>query len=142
MAKSKDAAKAAIVEAAWRVVDRQGVVQLLAGVSLRDIAEEIDISASTISYHFDGQEGLAWAMIESLVDARDLEPLRALTEVVHAEPGTIDPSELVRAAAQADWDELSRPESSTFERRLMRVLAATGSDADGERITARLRDGV
>jgi len=142
VAQPKDAAKAAIVEAAWRVVDRQGVVQLLAGVSLRDIADEIGISASTISYHFDGQEGLAWAMIESLVDARDLEPLRALTEVLRAEPGTVDPSELVRGAAQADWDELSRPESATFERRLMRVLAATGSDADGERITARLRDGV
>ncbi len=135
-------AKAAIVEAAWGLVDRRGVVQLLGDVSLRDIADELGISASTITYHFGGKEGLAWAMVESLVDARDLEPLRVLTDVLSSGAGSIDASELVRVAAVANWAELARPESSTFERRLMRVLAATGSSADGERIAARLRDGV
>jgi len=142
MSRSRESARRAIIEAAWRLVDRRGVVQLVAGVSVRDIAEEIGISPSTVSYHFGSQEGLAWAMIDSLVEERDLEPLRVLTEMLGSDSIGLDASELVRLAAQGDWDELVRPESAVFERRLMRTLAATGSSADGDRIAARLRDGV
>jgi AcrR family transcriptional regulator len=139
--RSEDA-RASIVAAAWRLADRRDVSQLLAGVSFRDIARELDISASTVSYHFAGPSDLAWAMLDSLEDDIDLEPLRVLTEVLRAEEVPSDVASLVRQATQADWDVLATEESAAFERRLMRALAATGGHADGRGIADRLRDRI
>jgi AcrR family transcriptional regulator len=139
--RSEDA-RASIVAAAWRLADRRDVSQLLAGVSFRDIARELGISASTVSYHFAGPSDLAWAMLDSLEDDIDLEPLRVLTEVLRAEEVPSDVASLVRQATQADWEVLATEESAAFERRLMRALAATGGHADGRGIADRLRDRI
>jgi len=145
MPQANSDARAEIVAAAWRLADRRGVAQVLAGVSFRDIAKELEISASTISYHFAGPGDLAWAMVDALVDDIDLEPLRALTEVLvadEADEAVADVASLVRAAVQADWDVLATEESAAFERRLMRTLAATGDHPDAERVAELLRDRV
>jgi len=139
--RSEDA-RASIVAAAWRLADQRDVSQVLAGVSFRDVARELGISASTISYHFSGPSDLAWAMLDALVDDIDLEPLRVLTEVLRAEDVPSDVASLVRVAAQADWEVLATEESAAFERRLMRALAATGGHEDGEAIAVRLRDQI
>jgi len=47
---------------------------------------------------------------------------------------------MVRASTQADWDALTTGRSVDFERRLMRVLAATGSHEAGAELAATLRD--
>ncbi len=142
MPQRSEDARASIVGAAWRLADRRDVTQLLAGVSFRDVARELGISASTISYHFSGPADLAWAMLDALVDGIDLEPLRVLTAVLRAEEIPTDVASLVRAASQADWDVLATEDSAAFERRLMRALAATGGHGDGRVIAARLRDDI
>ncbi|MBU6215374.1 MAG: TetR family transcriptional regulator [Acidobacteria bacterium] len=142
MPQRSEDARASIVAAAWRLADRRDVSQILAGVSFRDVARELGMSASTISYHFSGPSDLAWAMLDALVDDIDLEPLRVLTEVLRAEDVPSDVASLVRAATQADWEVLATEESAAFERRLMRALAATGGHEDGDRIAARLRERI
>ena len=142
MTQRSEDARASIISAAWRLADERDVSQLLAGVSFRDVARELGISASTVSYHFSGPSDLAWAMLDSLVDDIDLEPLRVLTGVLRAEEVPTDVASLVRQAAQADWDVLATEDSAAFERRLMRALAATGGHGDGRVIAARLRDDI
>ncbi len=140
MTQRSEDARASIISAAWRLADERDVSQLLAGVSFRDVARELGMSASTISYHFSGPSDLAWAMLDALVDDIDLEPLRVLTEVLRAEDVPSDVASLVRAATQADWEVLATEESAAFERRLMRALAATGGHEDREQIALRLRE--
>ena len=142
MSRKGEESREQIVATAWAMVDELGVEQLLAGVSMRNIADRMGLSPSTVSYHFAGPEDLARGMIESMVTSIDLSPLEALVEILGDVEGEFELVDLVRASTQADWDALTAGPSVDFERRLMRVLAATGSHAAGAEIADVLRDRI
>ena len=107
MSRKGEESRELIVATAWEMVDELGVEQLLAGVSMRNIADRMGLSPSTVSYHFAGPEDLARGMIESMIASIDLTPLEALVEIM----GTIDSDmelvDMVRTSTQADWDALA-----------------------------------
>jgi len=127
-----------IVDAAWDAVGEAGAEQLLGGVSLRDVAKRLGVSPSTVTYHFSGPAELGRAMAEALfVDGWQLPHDRAAE--VFAEDAPF--GEAVRAAAQANWEELTAGWSQVHERRLMRLFAATGGHPAGLEAATRLADG-
>ena len=127
-----------IVDAAWDAVGEAGAEQLLGGVSLRDVAKRLGVSPSTVTYHFSGPAELGRAMAEALfVDGWQLPHDRAAE--VFAEDAPF--GEVVRAAAQANWEELTAGWSQVHERRLMRLFAATGGHPAGLEAATRLADG-
>ena len=142
MSRKGEESREQIVATAWEMVDELGVEQLLAGVSMRNIADRMGLSPSTVSYHFAGPEDLARGMIESMIASIDLTPLEALVEIM----GTIDSDmelvDMVRTSTQADLDALTAGRSVDFERLHMRVLAATGSHEAGAELAATLRDRI
>ncbi|MFZ4518234.1 MAG: TetR/AcrR family transcriptional regulator, partial [Microthrixaceae bacterium] len=126
-----------IIEAAWAAVDEAGPEQLLGGVSLRDVAKRLGVSPSTVTYHFSGPAELGRAMADALFSTEwQLPHDRAAAALLADLPF----GEAVRAAAQANWDELTEEWSVVYERRLMRLFAATGDHEGGREATARLRD--
>ena len=127
-----EAARAGIIAAAWDAVDDTGVEQLLAGVSLRDVAKRAGVSPSTVTYHFESMAALADAMAEALLAQLSMVPVEAVEELLLVEGGNAADS--IRAAADLNWAILTLEEEQRYERRLMRLFAATGSPRDGERL--------
>jgi AcrR family transcriptional regulator len=127
---TRQEARARLVRAAWEAADEAGIEQVLGGASLRDVARRAGVAPSTITYHFTDAADLARAMVEWLVDSDDQVPLEPLGSV------TGDPArggvDTVRSATELAWDLATSEEGRRFHRRLLRLVAATGSTRDGE----------
>ncbi len=133
-----EAARQRIVAAAWDAVDETGVEQILAGVTVREVARRADMSPSMVTYHFGTMADLADAMAASLLDDLRLIPADAVAQLFSAEGRTV--GEVVRLAAAFNWQLLTLPEVQSYTRRLMRLSAAAGPGKDGDRLSELLRE--
>ncbi len=139
-----EAAKRRIVDAAWELSDRRGVEALLGGVTLRQIAREVEMTPSAIGYHFPSMRDLAFAMVERHVE------LGAATETVFSVQAHLDGlaeefarndvASLVFAAARSNWAALTTDDEVRFERRHARCFAAAVDATHGDRVAAMLDD--
>lgn len=134
-----EATRRQIVEAAWAAAEDAGIEQLLGGVSLREVARRAEVSASVVTYHFGTMADLAEAMVQSCMDELSMLPVEAVAEFL--DQGGASVAESIRAAADTNWDILAEPVEQRYERRLMRLFAATGSPIDGERIRRAFAEG-
>jgi AcrR family transcriptional regulator len=132
-----EAARQRIVAAAWSAVDETGVEQILAGVTVREVARRADMSPSMVTYHFGTMADLADAMVTSLLDDLQLIPADAVSPMFEADGRSV--GEVVRVAAAFNWQILTLPEVQAYTRRLMRVTAAAGTGKDGDRLAELLR---
>lgn len=130
---TRDEARARIIEAAWDEVDAADLDQVLAGVSLREVARRAGVSASTVTYHFPERQELARAMVEYVLDHQEQIGVEVLNELLDA---TDSPRTAVRLAVDANWAVNVSEERRRLEVRAMRLLAGTGSVDGG----ATLRD--
>ena len=133
-----EAARRRIVAAAWDAVDETGVEQLLAGVTVREVARRAEVSPSMVTYHFGTMSELADAMATSLLEGMRLVPAEAVAPLFDTDGRSV--GEVVRMAASLYWRLLTLPEVQTYSRRLMRLTAVAGSPGDGERISTLLRE--
>lgn len=126
------ATRAAILEAAWRLVDQRAAVGVVGAASLAAIAAEAGVSRAGLVHHVPTRRDLGLVMADRLVAAstglsyedvaevlRDMAPERVL--------------EAIRDVAQANWDALNEPDAGGFEARFLRVMSAAfngGPEAD------------
>jgi AcrR family transcriptional regulator len=132
-----EAARARIIEAAWDAVDDRGVEHVLAGVTLRQVAERAGVSPSSVTYHFDSLEALADAMVSWLFDQLSDFPVDVVEQTVLAQSNGL--AGAIRGACALNWQRLTSPDQVRFMRRLMRLLAGTGSAVDGARQAELIR---
>lgn len=134
-----EAARNRILAAAWDEIDDLGVEQLLAGVSIRDVAARAGVAPSSVTYHFGTTAELADAMADWLLERSTMAPLTDLEgveDVILAHAGNL--ADAIRMASDLNWARLTSDEEQDFARRVMRLFAATGSTVDGERMSDRL----
>jgi AcrR family transcriptional regulator len=132
-----EAARERIIAAAWDAVDDTGVEQLLAGVSLRQVAERAGVSPSSVTYHFESMPALADAMAQWLLAQLQDFPVDAVEQLLLAERGSL--ADAIRSACELNWNRLTSEEQQRYMRRLMRLFAGTGSTVDGARLSELLR---
>lgn len=136
-----DGARAAIIEATWRELDGLDASQLVAGLSLRRIADAAGVSPGTVRYHFPTMRDLGLAMADGLLAGMSLVPIEETAEglALLATEGLATAS---RTAAQTNWDILSVPEEREFEGRVRRLVdIAFGDGPDAEHMRQVLRTG-
>lgn len=132
------AARSAIVEAAWDLLEQRGLDQLTDGLSVRALAAAADVSVGGVRHHFPTMRDLAEQMVQDLFATMSLEP------IVDVELGlrllvTEGLAPAVRIACQFNWDGLTSPEEEQFYRRFHRVArVACGQGADGAAMRSRL----
>jgi AcrR family transcriptional regulator len=137
MASKGEETRRRIVWAAWELSGRRGVEQLLCGVSLREVAAEVGLSPSAVTYHFPTMRDLALAMVGEFVDSLSPKPVGAVVDAF----GGVEARSLsatVREAAAANWAVLTTPDEVVFERRLTRCYSATGAEGDGPEVERNL----
>lgn len=129
-----------ILDAAWDLSDARGAEALLAGVTLRQVADSVDMAPSAVAYHFPTMRELGVAMVEHLADSMSPLPVAAVDALLdeHAGDGL---SSAVRAAAAANWQILTTDEEVVFERRLMRSYSAAAHSAEVASSLARIQAG-
>jgi AcrR family transcriptional regulator len=127
---TRQEARARLVRAAWEAADEAGIEQVLGGVSLRDVARRAGVAPSTVTYHFTDAADLARAMVGWLLDSDDQVPLEPLGSVT-GDPA-LGGADTVRSATDLAWAMAASEEGRRFHRRLLRLVAATGSPRDGE----------
>lgn len=121
-----------IVEAAWRLSDREGAARMLAGVTLGAVAEEAGMTRAGLSHHFTSREELALAMAESLVAGFSMAPVEEVTQWL-SELAVEDVLDSLRVAAQANWNAHSRPDQLLGASRMLALYAGgIGPHAVGE----------
>lgn len=129
------ATRARILDAAWQLSDARGAEGILGGVTLREIASAVDMSASAVGYHFPTTESLAVAMVQHLtqeISPLSIDAIDALVDYAESD-GFVNAA---RLAAQFNWAVLTTAEELTFERRLMRCYGAAPSHEGIRRILA------
>ena len=134
-----EAARDRILAAAWDEIDDLGVEQLLAGVSIRDVAARAGVAPSSVTYHFGTTAELADAMADWLLERSTMAPLTDLEgveDVILDHAGNL--ADAIRLASDMNWARLTSDEEQAFARRVMRLFAATGSTVDGGRMSDRL----
>ena len=134
-----EAARDRILAAAWDEIDDLGVEQLLAGVSIRDVAARAGVAPSSVTYHFGTTAELAAAMADWLLERSTMAPLTDLEgveDVILDHAGNL--ADGIRLASDLNWARLTSDEEQRFARRIMRLFAATGSTVDGDRMSERL----
>ncbi len=134
-----EAARDRILAAAWDEIDDLGVEQLLAGVSIRDVAARAGVAPSSVTYHFGTTAELADAMADWLLERSTMAPLTDLEgveDVILDHAGNL--ADAIRLASDLNWARLTSDEEQRFARRIMRLFAATGSTVDGDRMSDRL----
>lgn len=125
------AARSAILEAAWDLLEQRGVLQLTDGLSVRTLAAAADVSVGGVRHHFPTMEALAEQMVAHLFATMSLAPID------EAESGlrllaTDGIASAVRIASQVHWDALTTTDEDRFYRRFHRVLSiARGEGVDG-----------
>ncbi|MBS1838126.1 MAG: TetR family transcriptional regulator [Actinobacteria bacterium] len=136
-----DGARAAIIEATWAERDSLDASQLVAGMSLRRIADAAGVSPGTVRYHFPTMRDLGLAMADSLLAGMSLLPIEETAEGL-ALLGTEGIATAARTAAQTNWELLSVPDEREFEGRVRRLVdVAIGAGPDAEAMRRKLRDG-
>lgn len=119
-----------IVEAAWELSDARGAEAILAGVTLREIAAEADMTPSAITYHFPTMQSLGLAMVEHLADSGTTAiPIELIGELLDQalEQGMVAAS---RRAAQMNWELLTSEPEVLFERRFTRCYAIAATSPE------------
>lgn len=136
-----DGARAAIIQAAWNEADALDASLLVAGLSLRRIAEAAGVSPGTVRYHFPTMRELGLAMADELLAGMSLVPIEDTAEglALLATEGLATAS---RVAAQTNWDMLAVAEERRFEERVHRLVnVALGNGPDAEAMRRKLQEG-
>ena len=109
--------RAALVDAAWRLVDRMSLADLLRDLTPSSVAAEAGRTPGSFHHHFNDHEAFVSAMVDHVLLAHDAdEEIEAVTSILEKVGDSWGPG-LARAAARADWDLWQRPER---RRRLLR----------------------
>lgn len=134
------AARAAIAEAAWDLLEERGLLQLTDGLSVRSLAAAAGISVGGVRHHFPTMRDLAEQMVEDLFTSMSLVPIDDVESGLRL-LATEGIATAVRTASQANWDGLTTEEEHRFYRRFHRVArVACGDGPDGAAMRSQLDD--
>ena len=98
-----------LVEAAWRLVDRMSLIEMLSGLTPTAVAREAGKTTGAMHHHFGSTEDLVRAMVEFLIANQPMAELEALVEALG--PATESPfADMLRTAALVDWEVLETDE--------------------------------
>lgn len=132
--------RAELLEAAWRLVDRMSLVDLLEGLTPARVAAEAGRTTGAFHYHFPTTEALVEAMVDHLLDHRPTTELEVLEAVLREEDAGVD---LIRAAAEADWAIHAEPNvrAASLREALVENRASLTVFPDGSDLRSKLDEG-
>jgi AcrR family transcriptional regulator len=122
-----------LLDAAWRIVDRMSLVELLAGLTAQAVASEAGMTTGAFRHHFANGEQLVRAMVDHHMDRGDRLVREQLSAQVAA--GLHFHAASVRAVAVEVWGS-ETSEAEAIHRRRRAILSHTSetSFASGERL--------